>query len=134
MATGLSGLQGAPEIRIRLAAASPLGLTVAGERLPVPRRVKDFIEISEHTGLDSLIRFLETVRDNLPADCEPELRIRGDEVFGRRLTISYLRDLTADEAERDARYSAEAQPAPDPRIEALRQQLDEVPYDGPGGI
>ena len=35
----------------------------------VPRRVKDFIEISEHTGLDSLIRFLETVRE-LPLDAQ----------------------------------------------------------------
>lgn len=100
----------------------------------VPRRVKDFIEISEHTGLDSLIRFLETVRDNLPDDCEPELQIRGDDVFGRRLTISYLRELTADEAEREARYSGEVPGEPDPDIEALRGQLDDIPYDGPAGI
>lgn len=100
----------------------------------MPRRVKDFIEISEHTGLDSLIRFLETVRDNLPGDCEPELRIRGDEVFGRRLTISYLRELTADEAEREARYSGDVPGEPDPAIEALRGKLDDVPFDGPAGI
>lgn len=96
----------------------------------MPRRVKDFIEISEHTGLDSLIRFLETVRDNLPQDCEPELRIRGDDVFGRRLTISYLRELTAEEAERDARYDPAQLPDEDPAIEALRGRLDSVPYDG----
>ena len=34
----------------------------------MPRRVKDFIEISEYTSLDDLIRYLETVRDNLPAE------------------------------------------------------------------
>lgn len=100
----------------------------------MPRRVKDFIEISEHTGLDSLIHFLETVRDNLPDDCEPELRIRGDEIFGRRLTISYLRDLTADEAEREARYSEDGLAEPDAGIEALRGQLDDVPYGGPERI
>lgn len=96
----------------------------------MPRRVKDFIEISEHTGLDTLIRFLETVRDNLPRGCEPELRIRGDEVFGRRLTISYFRDLTPEEAERDARYSGESFPESNPAIEQLREKLDGVPYKG----
>ena len=34
----------------------------------MPRRVKDFIEISDYTSLDTLIRYLETIRDNLPAD------------------------------------------------------------------
>lgn len=97
----------------------------------MPRRVKDFIEISEHTGLDSLIHFLETVRDTLPSDSEAELRIRGDEVFGRRLTISYLRELTPEEAEREARYSAAEVPEDDPAIEALRGQLDGVPFKGP---
>ena len=94
----------------------------------MPRRVKDFIEISDHTGLDSLIRFLETVRDNLPDGSEPELRIRGDEIFGRRLTISYFRDLTPEEAERDARYSGDSLPDSDPAIDRLREQLEGVPY------
>ena len=60
----------------------------------MPRRVKDFIDISEYTSLDDLIRYLETIRDNLPAEHEAELKIRGDEVFGRRLTITYFRELT----------------------------------------
>ena len=94
----------------------------------MPRRVKDYIEISEHTGLDSLIHFLETVRDTLPKGAEPELRIRGDDVFGRRLTISYFRDLTSAEAEREARYSPAELPAAEPGIERLREQLDSVPY------
>ena len=34
----------------------------------MPRRVKDFIDISEYTSLDDLIRYLETIRDNLPPD------------------------------------------------------------------
>ena len=61
----------------------------------MPRRVKDFIDISEYTSLDDLIRYLETIRDNLPADHEAELKIRGDDVFGRRLTITYFREHDA---------------------------------------
>jgi hypothetical protein len=88
----------------------------------VPRRVKDFIDISEYTSLDDLIRYLETIRDNLPAECEAELKIRGDDVFGRRLTITYFREQTPDEADLEAKYS-------DPSIEQLRRELDEVPYE-----
>ena len=71
----------------------------AGERLPVPRRVKDFIDISEYTSLDDLIRYLETIRDNLPPEHQAEMKIRGDEIFGRRLTITYFREQTPDEVE-----------------------------------
>ena len=52
------------------------------------RRVKDFIEISEYTSLDQLINTLTAIRDNLPEEAEPELRMKGDDVFGRRLSIS----------------------------------------------
>jgi hypothetical protein len=93
----------------------------------VPRRVKDFIDISEYTSLDDLIRYLQAIRDGLPKDAEAELKIRGDEVFGRRLTITYLRQQTAEEAELEAKYAAAAE-AEDPTIERLRRKLDEVPY------
>ena len=92
----------------------------------MPRRVKDFIEISDYTSLETLIRYLETVRDNLPDNAEAQLQIRGDDVFGRRLTISYFREQTPDEVELEARYSA-ASPDND-AIEALQRKLDEVPY------
>ncbi|HZI42378.1 MAG TPA: hypothetical protein VFD67_11760 [Gemmatimonadaceae bacterium] len=88
----------------------------------MPRRVKDFIDISEYTSLEDLIRYLETIRDNLPEECEAELKIRGDDVFGRRLTITYFREQTPDEADLEAKYS-------DPSIEQLRRELDEVPYE-----
>jgi uncharacterized protein with von Willebrand factor type A (vWA) domain len=91
----------------------------------VPRRVKDFIDISEYTSLDELIRYLETIRDNLPADCEAELKIRGDDIFGRRLTITYFREMTPEEAELETKYSSDP---PDATIEALRRKLEEVPY------
>ncbi len=97
------------------------------EQAVVPRRVKDFIDISEYTSLDDLIRYLQTIRDNLPADHEAELRIRGDEVFGRRLTITYFREQTADEMELEAKYSG-SEEEPDATIEQLRRKLEEVPF------
>jgi hypothetical protein len=96
----------------------------------VPRRVKDFIEISEYTSLDDLIKFLNIIRDTLPADSEAELKIRGDEIFGHRLTISFLRELTPEEAEREARYTGDVLPEADAAIEQLREKLDKVPYTG----
>jgi hypothetical protein len=91
----------------------------------VPRRVKDFIDISEYTSLDNLIHYLEVVRDNLPAEHQAEMKIRGDEVFGRRLTITYFREQTLDEAELESKYSGGIE---DEEIEDLRRQLDEVPF------
>jgi len=90
----------------------------------VPRRVKDFIEISDYTSLETLIRYLETIRDNLPRDHEAELQIRGDDVFGRRLTITYFREQTPEEAELEARYSAS-----NDAIDQLQQRLDELPFE-----
>lgn len=89
----------------------------------MPRRVKDFIEISDYTSLDTLIRYLETIRDNLPKDHEAELKIRGDEIFGRRLTITYFREQTPEEVELEERYSAA-----DGAIGQLQRRLDEVPF------
>ena len=37
----------------------------------MPRRVKDFIDISEYTSLDDLIRYLETIKDNF---CRQSMR------------------------------------------------------------
>ena len=92
----------------------------------MPRRVKDFIDISEYTSLDDLIRYLETIRDNLPPEHQAEMKIRGDEVFGRRLTITYFREQTSDELELETKYSAEEEG--NSSIEDLRKKLDEVPF------
>ena len=48
------------------------------------RRVKDFIEISEHTSLDDLIRFLE-LSANLPKG-PTGVEDSRDDILGRRLT------------------------------------------------
>ena len=93
------------------------------------RRVKDFIEISEYTSLDQLINTLSAIRDNLPKDAEPELRMKGDDVFGRRLSISYFRELTDEEAACEARYSGNDLPAPNAEIDALADKLDEVEFE-----
>ena len=93
----------------------------------MPRRVKDFIDISEYTSLDDLIRYLETIRDNLPPDHQAELKIRGDEVFGRRLTVTYFREQTPEEAELENKYAASASNGAS--IEDLRRKLDEVPFE-----
>lgn len=93
----------------------------------MPRRVKDFIDISEYTSLDDLIRYLETIRDNLPADHQAEMKIRGDEVFGRRLTISYFREQTPEELELEAKYAGGEEIGAN--IEQLRRKLDEVPFE-----
>jgi hypothetical protein len=93
------------------------------------RRVKDFIEISEYTSLDQLINTLSAIRDNLPEEAEPELRMKGDDVFGRRLSVSYFRQLTDEEAACEARYSGSDLPAPNAELEALRGKLDGVKYE-----
>ena len=95
----------------------------------MPRRVKDFIEISEYTSLDRLIDYLKTIRDNLPPDSEAELRLKGDDFFGRRLTITYTRELKPEEAERETRYgSAATTPGgPEDWIDELKKKLDKVP-------
>ena len=97
------------------------------------RRVKDFIEISDYTSLDQLINTLTAIRDSLPEDAEPELKLRGDDIFGRRLSICYYRDLTAEEAACEARYTGASLSEPDPSIEELREKLEKIPYEGDSG-
>ncbi len=95
------------------------------------RRVKDFIEISDYTSLDGLINVLTAIRDSLPEEAEPELRLRGDDIFGRRLTITYLRELTSEEAECETRYTGAVVSEDSTGIDDLRAKLDKVPYERP---
>ncbi len=92
------------------------------------RRVRDFIEISDYTSLDSLINVLTAIRDSLPEDAEPELKLRGDDIFGRRLTITYLRELTHEEAECETRYTGAVVSEANAGIDDLRTKLDKLPY------
>ena len=91
------------------------------------RLTKDYIEISDHTSLDMLIKTLVSIRDNLGEHAQPEMKLRGDDVFGRRLSISYFREISEEQAAIEARY-ADAQFNADAReIERLQRALDEIP-------
>jgi sensor domain CHASE-containing protein len=70
------------------------------------RMIRDYLDVEDKVSLDSLIDSLTALRDSLPAGAEDaRVRMRGDDVFGRRLTISFLRPQTAEEAALDARYA-----------------------------
>ena len=90
-------------------------------------RVKDFIEISDFTSLDRLITTLTAIRDSLPADAEPELKMRGDDVFGRRFSISYFRELTEKEAALHEKYRDRSADAAE--IERLAKELNKVEFE-----
>ena len=74
------------------------------------RMIKDYVEIGDHASLDSLIERLTELRDSLPPAAEAELRIRGDDVFGRHLCIGFMRPLTAEEAACEGRYAEARKP------------------------
>jgi hypothetical protein len=92
----------------------------------VSRRVKEFIDISDFASLDDLIARLEMVRDGLPAFAEAELRMKGDDVFGRKLTISFMREQTEEEASYDERYDAVIRAAQEQALDKLQQELGVV--------
>ena len=96
------------------------------------RRVKEFVDIADHLSLDELIGKLNEVRDSLPEGCEAELRLRGDDVFGHRMTISYFRAQTAEEAECEKRYAEAEKEAKARELERLQQELGVVCYNAPG--
>lgn len=69
------------------------------------RMIKDYVEIGDHASLDGLIQRLTELRDSLPPSAEAELKMRGDDIFGRHLCVGFLRPLTAEEAACEGRYS-----------------------------
>ena len=75
------------------------------------RLIKDYVEIADHASLGDLIARLTELRDSLPPAADAELKLRGDDVFGRQLCITFLRPLTAAEAACEGRY-ADAEAAP----------------------
>jgi hypothetical protein len=92
----------------------------------VSRRVKEFIEISDFASLDDLIQTLEAIRDGLPGFAEAELRMKGDDVFGRKLCISFMREQSAEEASYDERYAAVIRAAQEQALDKLQQELGVV--------
>lgn len=69
------------------------------------RRVREYIEIDSHRSLDDIVEELRRVRDSLPDGSEAEIRMRGDDFFGRHLCVTYLRALSVEEARCEARYA-----------------------------
>ena len=90
------------------------------------RRVKEFIEISDFASLDDFIARLEAVRDGLPAFAEAELRMKGDDVFGRKLSISFMREQTGEEADCEERYAEVIRAAQEQALDKLQQELGVV--------
>lgn len=96
------------------------------------RRVKEFVDVADHVSIDELIEKLTGIRDSLPEDAAAELRLRGDEVFGHRITISYFRDQTDEEAEIERRYAEQCREAKERELERLQAELGVVCYAAPG--
>ena len=90
------------------------------------RRVKEFIDIGDFSSLDELIAKLEAVRESLPPFAEAELRLKGDDVFGRKLTISFMREQTGEEAGYDERYAEVIRAAQEQALDKLQRELGVV--------
>jgi hypothetical protein len=96
------------------------------------RRVKEFVDVEDLVSLDGLIQTLSEVRDRLPDGADAELRLRGDEIFGHRITITYFRAQTEEEAEIEQRYAQEARDAKERELARLQAELGVVCYAAPG--
>ncbi len=69
------------------------------------RMIKDYVEVRDHASLSGLIERLTEIRDSLPASAEAEIRVRGDDYFGRHLCVGFFRPLTQEEAACEGRYA-----------------------------
>jgi hypothetical protein len=96
------------------------------------RRVKEFVDVADQLSIDDLIEKLTEIRKGLPEGADAELRLRGDEVFGHRITISYLRDQTVEEAEIERRYADATREAKEKELARLQAELGVVCYAAPG--
>ncbi len=96
------------------------------------RRVKEFVEVADHLSIGELIETLTEIRDSLPEGSDAELRLRGDDIFGHRLTITYFRDQTAEEAEVERRYSEAARESKERELQRLQAELGVVCHAAPG--
>jgi hypothetical protein len=96
------------------------------------RRVKEYVDVEDHVSIDDLIEKLAAIRDTLPDGSDAELRLRGDEIFGHRITISYFRAQTKEEAAVEKRYAEEAREAKERELQRLQAELGVVCYAAPG--
>ena len=96
------------------------------------RRVKEFVDVEDQVSIDELIDKLREIRDSLPENASAELRLRGDEIVGHRLTITYFRDQTAEEADIEKRYAEASREAKELELQRLQAELGVVCYVAPG--
>jgi hypothetical protein len=96
------------------------------------RRVKEIVDIGDHLTIDELIQKLAEVRDSLPEEADAELRLRGDDIFGHRITVTYFRGQTEEEAELERRYAEESREAKEKELARLQAELGVVCYAAPG--
>ncbi len=89
--------------------------------------VKDFIEIKDCGSLDALIERLTEVRSSLPETADPQVKMRGDDIFGRHICVSFYRPQTADEAECDARYAEAYRQSRERELSRLQDELGFCP-------
>ena len=66
------------------------------------------------------------LREALPEGAEADLRMRGDDIFGRRLSISFLRPQTQDEAACDARYDDAYRQSRERQLADLQAEVAEL--------
>ena len=91
------------------------------------KRVKDFIEVKDLGSLDALIERLQEVRGSLPDGAEPEVKMRGDDIFGRHICISFYRPQTEEEAQCDARYAEAYRQSRERELNRLHDELGFCP-------
>jgi hypothetical protein len=70
------------------------------------RLIKDFIEVGDNQSLDALISRLTEIRDSLPSGADAQVKLRGDDTFGRHIAVAFRRPLTAEEAAVESRYGS----------------------------
>lgn len=87
------------------------------------KMVREYIEIDDITSLEGLIEKLRDVQANLPGDAAADVKLRGDDVFGRQLCISFMRPQTTEEAECEARYADAYRVSRERELERLQQEL-----------
>ncbi len=91
------------------------------------RRVKEFIQVDDLTSLDALIERLTEIRDSLSCADEAELKMRGDDVFGRHLCISFMRPQTPEEAACEARYADAVRLSRQRELDRLQEEFGFCP-------
>lgn len=59
--------------------------------------IKEYVRISDHASLDEVIDALSAIRRSIPDGAQAELRMRGDDVFGRHMCVCYMRPKPSEE-------------------------------------